>query len=194
MLQVFFLVIEAKKVEVAGHTHIVDSDTEPNSTPGAETSNLLSYRPLRVRHAANTHTNGTLLTPLANGPANENTNGDANGDANGNVGVNATHAPYRIAQNGGAPCRRCSKPGHCQAPQEKQLRWFKDPAVYSAAIAALLFIATLILQFIGLAKAAQALGASSSPPNVRWCSPLFQPFGVAAGMSFNEIDCVLFPQ
>ena len=58
--------------------------------------------------------------------------------------------------------------------------WYLDPSNYAAVIAALLFITVLVLQLLGLVKAAQAANAISNPPPVSWCSPLFQPFGTAA--------------
>ena len=59
-------------------------------------------------------------------------------------------------------------------------RWYCNRLNYAALVAALLFIIVLILQLLGLAKAAQAVKASSQSPLVSWCSPLFQPFGIAA--------------
>ena len=58
--------------------------------------------------------------------------------------------------------------------------WYRNRLNYAAVVAALLFVIVLILQLLGLAKAAQLVKASSGPPLVSWCSPLFQPFGLAA--------------
>ena len=57
--------------------------------------------------------------------------------------------------------------------------WHRNRLNYAAVVAALLFVIVLILQLLGLAKAAQIVKASSDPPLVSWCSPFFQPFGVA---------------
>lgn len=59
-------------------------------------------------------------------------------------------------------------------------RWYRNPSNYTAAVAASLFIWVVVLQILGLAKATEAANASSGPPLVSWCSPLFQPFGIAA--------------
>ena len=59
-------------------------------------------------------------------------------------------------------------------------RWYRDPAIFSASAAAVLFVAVLALQVLGLVQAAKAMGSLSEPPLVSWCSPLFQPFGLAA--------------
>ena len=58
--------------------------------------------------------------------------------------------------------------------------WYRNRLNSAAVVAALLFVIVLILQLLGLAKAAQVVKASSDPPLVSWCSPLFQPFGLAA--------------
>ena len=58
--------------------------------------------------------------------------------------------------------------------------WYRNRLNYAAVVAALLFVIVLVLQLLGLAKAVQAVKASSDPPLVSWCSPLFQPFGLAA--------------
>ena len=176
MLQVFFLVIEAKKFKVAGRVQIMDSDDDRSSGQGEESSRLLSYRPLRVRHTTGQHAGSTEMMPYVDGDA----NGNAPNDTHPEASQALQNGMVETAQDGGTPCRDCLRPGHCRKPEEKQLQWFKDPAVYCAAAAALLFVATLILQLMGLAKAAKSLETSSDPPNVRWCSTLFQPFGVAA--------------
>lgn len=63
---------------------------------------------------------------------------------------------------------------------KKDFCWYRNWFNYTALVAVLLFLAVLVLQLLGLAKAAQAAKASSGPPMVSWCSPLFQPFGIAA--------------
>ena len=57
--------------------------------------------------------------------------------------------------------------------------WYRNHLNCAAVVAALQFTAVLILQIFGLAKAAQAVKRTSDPPLVSWCSPLFQPFGIA---------------
>ncbi|KAL8789488.1 MAG: hypothetical protein Q9213_001101 [Squamulea squamosa] len=152
-LQVFFLVIEAKKVLVGDRVVIVDPpENEPNTPGTREGSGLLRrFRAIREpREVADRVSPETLdMLPIANG-------NQAQEDA----------------------CRSCPK--HCDQPEEEQLQPWKDPAYYSAVAALILFVAIVVLQLIGLVKAVQALHASPEPPKVRWCSPLFQPFGLAA--------------
>ena len=152
MLQVFFLVIEAKKILLGDRLVIMEPpENEPNTDGSQASSGLLRhFRAIREPRSAQepSQTNSVALVTVPNG--------------------NEGH---------GAECISCPK--HCApAPPEEELPKWKDPAVYSAAIAALLFIATLVLQLLGLAKAVQALQASPDPPDVRWCSTLFQPFGI----------------
>ena len=126
MLQVFFLVIEAKKVKVGKKTILVDhEDNSHGQAPDALelTSQVSSSLLSRYR--------------VPSGPANT-----------------------AIQRNG-------------------QLKWSRDPAVYSAVCAALIFVAILALQLVGLAQAAKIARASSNPPAASFCSPLFQPFGLA---------------
>lgn len=72
---------------------------------------------------------------------------------------------------------------------KSEICWYRNRFNYTALAAALLFIAVLILQLLGLAKAAQAAKTSSAPPTVSWCSPLFQPFGIAA----IDGSCNIYP-
>ena len=68
----------------------------------------------------------------------------------------------------------------CSSATDVDRCWYRNRLNYAAVVAALLFVIVLILQLLGLAKAAQLVKASSGPPLVSWCSPLFQPFGLAA--------------
>jgi hypothetical protein len=65
------------------------------------------------------------------------------------------------------------------------------------------FIFILVLQILGLVYAIRA-SHDPEPPPVRWCSPLFQPFGIAVrdgncaihpiDQSFNKgIGCIMLP-
>ena len=54
---------------------------------------------------------------------------------------------------------------------------FTSRPLYIAFIAFLLLISIFTLQFLGLHHAVNA--AKQSAPSVSWCSPIFQPFGVA---------------
>ena len=58
--------------------------------------------------------------------------------------------------------------------------WYRNRHNYAAIVAALLFVIVLSLQLLGLVKAIQIVKISSDPPLVSWCSPFFQPFGLAA--------------
>lgn len=130
MIQVFFLVIEAKKRRVGDRIFLVDPPRHGQHTEidreGTQQYSSVLTRLRRRRHGSNIN--------------NINLDDDIDGD--------------------------------------EDLRWYKDPAIWSATFAALSFLAVFILQLIGLVKAAQAI--QPDPPMVQWCSPLFQPFGITA--------------
>lgn len=63
---------------------------------------------------------------------------------------------------------------------QDSVSWYRDPAILSASAAGFLFCAVVTLQLVGLAEAIKVRKSSNSPPLVSWCSPLFQPFGLAA--------------
>ena len=132
MLQVFFLVIEAKKVRVGDRIVLVDP-VDPVDHNQDQAAALLEPEGVRPESSS--------LLSL-----------------------------YRVWRNPRVQ-REPAVPG-------TELG-FRDPAIYAALCAALLFIAVLILQLLGLAKAAQAMRATSDPPLVSWCSPILQPFGIA---------------
>ena len=54
---------------------------------------------------------------------------------------------------------------------------FTSKPLYAALTSSLLLISIFVLQFLGLHHAVNA--ARQSVPSVSWCSPIFQPFGVA---------------
>ena len=54
----------------------------------------------------------------------------------------------------------------------------KDSTIWVAGAALVLLIAVVVVQILGLARAVSASKASAEPM-VSWCSPIFQPFGVA---------------
>ena len=58
--------------------------------------------------------------------------------------------------------------------------WYRNRLNYAAVVAALFFVMVLVLQLLGLAMAAKAGKVTSKPPLVPWCTPLFQPFAIAA--------------
>ncbi len=70
--------------------------------------------------------------------------------------------------------------GSASSDADEDFCWYRNPSNYAAVIAALLFITVLVLQLLGLVKAAQAANASSDSLLVSWYSPPFQPFGIAA--------------
>ena len=151
MLQVFFLIIEAKKESVGDRVERCEHSSL-YSSPRAQSqgsSNFLAHYP-----ACKVQT--VVVHPLT---------GDIQGD---------TVRPYgRISPKNIISSRPASA-------TNKNFCWYRSQLNYTAVVAALLFITVLVLQLLGLAKAAQAAKASSDPPLVSWCSPLFQPFGIAA--------------
>ena len=165
MAQVFFLVIEAKQ-NVVGN-RIVLSETQ-----GQESSTLHSrfrvwwwgrtgQKPQSISSAHSSGNDGAELEELQ-----DNNAGDASGGAVSATPHNAIfHNPDSNLRNSNLSVRR--------------IRWYRDPAILSASAAAGLFFAVLIIQMTGLVEAAKAATASTNPPSVSWCSPLFQPFGLA---------------
>ena len=150
MLQLFFLVIEAKKERVGGRDVITDPDETDEARPppspaavnppiGESTSLLVRYRAWKA------------------GPASSGAAGiEMNGHVNGNGPPPEGNAPLTLL------------PPH----------WKKDQRVWVAFSSALSLLMVLALQLVGLAYAIIAL-RSSQLPDVSWCSTLFQPFGIA---------------
>lgn len=67
---------------------------------------------------------------------------------------------------------------------------WKDTRVAVAVTAALLLLHVLVLQVLGLYHACKG-SQTSEPPKVRWCSPIFQPFGLVVRdgeCNLHEID------
>ena len=153
MLQVFFLIIESKKESASHQTERCARSSSSTSLSGVESqgsSDLLAHYPA---YKVQTVAAQRALT------------GDSQRDAvrpNGNI-ASANSISSRAAA--------VSNVDHC---------WYRNRLNYAAVVAALLFVIVLILQLLGLVKAVQVVKASSDPPLVSWCSPFFQPFGVAA--------------
>ena len=153
MLQVFFLIVESKK-ESAGHQTERCARcsflTSLSRVESQGSSDLLADYPACK-----------VQTLLAQRPL---TGGIQRGavQPNGNIAFANFISSREIAATNVDRC------------------WYRNRLNYAAIVAALLFVIVLILQLLGLAKAAQIVKASSNPPLVSWCSPFFQPFGVAA--------------
>ncbi|ERF71235.1 hypothetical protein EPUS_08153 [Endocarpon pusillum Z07020] len=64
---------------------------------------------------------------------------------------------------------------------------WKDTRVAVAVTAALFLLHVLVLQILGLYHACKGSQASE-PPKVRWCSPIFQPFGLVV----RDGECNLY--
>ena len=72
-------------------------------------------------------------------------------------------------------------------PLPRELEVFKAKELYVAIVALSMLITIIILQSLGIAKARAAL--KGEPPMVQWCSPIFQPFGVAV----LDGNCHVYP-
>lgn len=77
-----------------------------------------------------------------------------------------------IAQRTVSPTASTSSPNSSPHPP-----LFASKPLYTAIASLLLLISIFALQFLGLHHAVDA--AKQSAPSVSWCSPIFQPFGVA---------------
>ena len=151
MLQVFFLIIEAKKDSAEYRFERCAHCSSPLSDQSSQRlSNLLAQYP-----------DSKLQTRLVQRPSPDD--------------HHCNHLrPYgNIARAGKISSGLASAAG-------SGTRWSRNRLNYAAVVAAVLFILVLVLQLLGLAKAAQAVKTSSNAPLVSWCSPFFQPFGVAA--------------
>lgn len=62
------------------------------------------------------------------------------------------------------------------------------PARIAASLSAILFIIIVVLQLLGL-RAVFGKGGLREAPQATWCSPLFQPFGIAV----LDGDCDVYP-
>ncbi len=142
MLQVIFLIIEAKKESV--------EEKVERKLESQELFNLLPDPPaFRAQ------------TKVVQRPSTDDPRGDI-------IRPDGKIAPRGFFSSSKA----CTANGNCC--------WYRNPLNYVAVVAALLLIAILVLQLLGLVKATQAAKASPNPPLVSWCSPFFQPFGIAA--------------
>lgn len=153
MLQVLFLIIEAKKESIGDQVELCEHCSSLYSSSRAQSqgsSNFVAHYPAcKVQTVI-------VQRPLT---------GDIQCD---------TVRPYgNISPKDIISSRAVSA-------TNKSFCWYRNRFNYTAVVAALLFITVLVLQLLGLAKAAEAAKASSDPPLVSWCSPLFQPFGIAA--------------
>lgn len=213
MIQVFFLVIEAKKLQLGPRTLLVDppergqQDIEFNAAGTRQFSSLVTrYRRSRQgRREQVVHQDQSfqlseqqpftssqrLLTPSGGTtePAQSSQeNLSAPRTDNNAVQSDQQSQPFSTdsqqgnGQAAGLPPRgnlkTNSDPLNDSLDVDEDLRWYKDPALWSATFAALCFIAVLVLQVLGLVKSIQAI--RSEAPLVEWCSPLFQPFGIVA--------------
>ncbi|KAL9632469.1 MAG: hypothetical protein Q9164_005299 [Protoblastenia rupestris] len=101
--------------------------------------------------------------------------GDAHERADSGLNAPATHHGTSFG-----PQTQVNPPTALEQRPEKILPWHKNPAIYSAIAAAIMFTVVLVLQVFGLVKAAKAVTSLTGPPRVSWCSPIFQPLEIAA--------------
>jgi len=64
---------------------------------------------------------------------------------------------------------------------------YRDSSFYVAALSLLFFICIVVLQIVGLKHAVDGV-KGGIVPQVRWCSPIFQPFGIAV----RDGDCHIY--
>lgn len=182
MAQVFFLVLEAKQ-NIVGQ-RIVLSDSE-----GPESSTL------RFRFLAWWRKDTTACTSSQeHGSTAESVELQEHEYTQSSRRKDATLQSREAVVSTTALERPTSNSRSTQTPSSnptisKKIPWYRDPAIFSASAAVILFSAVLTLQLIGLAQAAKGYSAHRSPPLVSWCSPLFQPFGLAA----VDSNCNVFP-
>ncbi|KAL6717715.1 hypothetical protein ACLMJK_005630 [Lecanora helva] len=185
MLQVFFLIVEAKKESVEDQIEDVEKNLSPLSPSPQPRSIELQDRNSQPPENANTVPNTEQSEGSSNLLAPESSN-------EGNTAAPAIPPPAAIEPD---PVRRRAVipdgffSSGAVANAKGQRRWYRDPTNYAMISAAVLFIIVLVLQILGLVKAAQATSRSPEPPSTSWCSPLFQPFGLAA----VDGNCNVYP-
>ena len=169
MAQIFFLVIEAKKVRIGSRVVLFDPEdneeeesrralpvlvssdnaTIPRQAPHA----MVQYSPLWNHKYQHSRRSPQVID--------QEIQERSTGDGEATAAFRAFGSTSRAMND------------------EHSLRWYRDPAAPAAISAVLLFIAVLALQIIGLAKASVAHARRSAAPPTSWCSPLLQPFGLA---------------
>jgi hypothetical protein len=185
MLQIFFLVLETRPVRIEGRIFLVDPADAEGRVAGR--TNLLRrlrrwfgpreicsfFYPLSQESCTNRSVEQerplTEITPIPGTEAGKNNNENApvENEAQNN---NNRGAPPGAAAN--------DADNHHAPPVVKQIENWQDPALYTAIASALLFVVVIVLQILGLHAAVVARKGGKSPL-VSWCSPTFQPFGVA---------------
>ena len=193
MLQVFFLIIEAKKEAVEDHIESGPFVSAPFARSRSMELQDRGYRPsVEPQNRDGQHVEDEANAPNA-------TQSQASSDLLApsplhkvRTAVIETPVSDEIRRDRARPRNVFSNgffsSGAVLTASGKR-RWYRDPTNYAMVTAALLFITTLVLQLLGLAKAAQAARASPNPPPVSWCSPLFQPFGITA----VDGNCDIYP-
>ena len=168
MLQVFFLVIEAKMIRVGSRNIVMDL---PDN--GGNSDSKIPFRlESSVTHEAEARPSSYLLTRLCTWLHH---NGETRFESE-------KHHSYQSPESD----KLRQKDNNISIAQPKsnaqQFHYccLRDQRVWVALLAAILFAIVLLLQIFGLVKAIQAVRASSDSLVVNWCSTLFQPFGVAA--------------
>ena len=170
MLQVFFLIIEAEKLQVAGRDIIIDPpDAHANGDPevhlrvqgfvptATATEACLSSSLLSRIRTSLYRKEATTPERVINDSLQRNRMNESFSDDNAIAAKRRRHEATTIKS-----------------------RFCWDRRVWIAVFAFVLLMAVFTLQILGLAKAISAVSSSSGPPIVQWCSTLFQPFGVAA--------------
>lgn len=185
MLQVFFLVLETRPVRIEGRIFLFDPADAQGNVAGR--TNLLR----RLRRWFGSREIGSSFYPPPQEPCtnrsveqeypltgiapNPGTEAGTNNNENASVGNEAQNGDNQGASPGAAD--NDADKDHALPVGERVENW-QDPALYTAIASALLFVVVIILQILGLHAAIVARKAEKSPL-VSWCSPTFQPFGVA---------------
>ena len=97
---------------------------------------------------------------------------------------------YTLNNRGSRSSNASTEPNQASRTTQEfpnELLVFKEKPFCIAVLAFLLLITTLVLQIWGLVKAQSAL--DGAPPDVSWCSPIFQPFSVAV----LDGNCNVYP-
>ena len=192
MAQMFFLVIKAKQNFVGDGVILDESQGQESTTLRSRFRNWRSGRSALKSRWSLTGESLSVeqggLDKLQSSSAADSTRADS------------STTPYKAGPGNGEPHPRQDS----RSKPTLVVRWYQDPATLSASVAAILFFAVLAVQILGFAEAVKAARSPKSPPLASWCSPLFQPFGLAvvdsnchvysiAQSSARGIGCIKIP-
>ena len=208
MAQIFFLIVEAKKrraadeQRAAGEQRAVHQQREVDRQQAVDRRNTLELDELpRATPEVPNNVQGAEASPESSSLLSRTISADHGKPLPVAQTREIEHREVEAHQRNGS--HTPAPPPGPDGPNRRTPRWLRHEN-YVLVCSAILFVAVVVLQVMGLVAAAKAVLATSAPPDVSWCSPLFQPFGLAvvdrnchvyAVSEHNKkgIGCILLP-